>query len=77
MVGCSKWIYYADSSPVRDTGSFWLMKSTVEGGSSIVVRSDNGWVAQSPRTTSPLYYVVPLENLNGLLDYELRVARPE
>jgi hypothetical protein len=24
-----------------------------------------------------LYYVVPLENLNGGLDYELRTARPE
>ena len=26
---------------------------------------------------SALYYVVPLQNLNGSLDYELRVARPE
>ena len=26
---------------------------------------------------SALYYMVPLQNLNGSLDYELRVARPE
>jgi len=75
--GDSKWIYYADSSPVRDTGSFRLMKSTVEGGSSIVVRSDNARGPALPPDDSALYYVVPLENLNGLLDYELRVARPE
>ena len=75
--GDSKWLYYADSSPVRDTGSFRLMKSTVEGGSSIVVRSDNARGPALPPYNSALYYVVPLENLNGLLDYELRVARPE
>src|SRR4029077_2756744 len=75
--GDSEWIYYADSSPVRDTGSFRLMKSTVEGGSSIVVRSDNARGPALAPDGSALYYVVPLENLNGLLDYELRVARPE
>jgi len=75
--GDSKWLYYADSSPVRDTGSFRLMKSPVEGGSSVVVRSDNARGPALPLDDSALYYVVPLENLNGLLDYELRVARPE
>jgi hypothetical protein len=62
---------------VHDTGSFRLLKSPVEGGASIVVRSDNARGPALPPDDSALYYVVPLENLNGLLDYELRVARPE
>ena len=73
----SKWLYYAESSPVRDTGSFRLMKAPVEGGAAVLVRSDN---ARGPAVAvdgSALYYIVPLQNLNGLLDYELRVARPE
>ena len=75
--GDSKWLYYAESSPVRNTGSFRMMKTPIEGGATVLVRSDN---ARGPATTpdgSALYYVVPLQNLNGLLDYELRAARPE
>jgi Tol biopolymer transport system component len=75
--GDSKWLYYAESSPVRDTGSFRMMKTPIEGGATMLVRSDN---ARGPATApdgSALYYVVPLQNLNGLLDYELRAARPE
>ncbi|MBZ5550722.1 MAG: protein kinase [Acidobacteriia bacterium] len=75
--GDSKWLYYAESSPVRETGSFRMMKVPVEGGPAVLVRSDN---ARGPAVSpdgSALYYVVPLQNLNGLLDYELRVARPE
>src|SRR5579863_4476133 len=75
--GDSKWLYYTESSPVRDTGSFRLMKAPVEGGAAVLVRTDN---ARGPAVAidgSVLYYIVPLQNLNGLLDYELRVARPE
>ena len=75
--GDSKWLYYADSSPVRPTGSFRLLKSPVDGGAAAVVRSDNARGPALAPDGSALYYVVPLENLNGLLDYELRVARPE
>jgi Tol biopolymer transport system component len=75
--GDSKWLYYADSSPFRETGSYRLMKSPVDGGSAVVVRSDNARGPALAPDGSALYYVVPLENLNGLLDYELRVARPE
>jgi Tol biopolymer transport system component len=53
------------------------MKSPVDGGPPAVVRTDN---ARAPAVTadgSALFYVVPLQNLNGWLDYELRVARPE
>ncbi len=75
--GDSKWLYYAESSPVRDTGSFRMMKVPVEGGSAVLVRSDNARGPALAPDGSALYYVVPLQNLNGLLDYELRVARPE
>ena len=73
----SKWLYYADSSPVRATGSFRLLKSPVDGGAAVTVRTDNARGPALAPDGSTLYYVVPLENLNGLLDYELRAARPE
>jgi Tol biopolymer transport system component len=53
------------------------MKSPVEGGAAVLVRSDNARVPAVAVDGSALYYIVPLQNLNGLLDYELRVARPE
>ena len=75
--GDSKWLYYAESSPVRETGSYRMMKAPVEGGPAVLVRSDNARGPAVAPDGSSLYYVVPLQNLNGLLDYELRVARPE
>ena len=75
--GDSKWLYYSDSSPVRPTGGFRMLKSPVEGGAAVIVRSDNARAAALAPDGSGLYYIVPLENLNGVLDYELRVARPE
>jgi Tol biopolymer transport system component len=75
--GDSKWLYYSESSPFEPTGSFRLMKMPAGGGTPVVVRTDN---ARGPAVAfdgSALYYVVPLQNLNGSLDYELRVARPE
>ncbi|MBZ5721203.1 MAG: protein kinase [Acidobacteriia bacterium] len=73
----SKWLYYSESSPVRATGSFRLMKAPIEGGDAVLVRSDNARGPALAPDGSALYYVVPLQNLNGSLDYELRVARPE
>ena len=75
--GDSKWIYYSESSPVQATGSFRLMKSPIEGGTAVVVRTDNARGPALAPDGSALYYIVPLQNLNGSLDYELRVARPE
>jgi Tol biopolymer transport system component len=75
--GDGKWLYYSESSPIQETGSFRLMKIAVGGGSPVIVRTDN---AQGPAVAadgSSLYYVVPLQNLNGSREYELRVARPE
>jgi Tol biopolymer transport system component/DNA-binding winged helix-turn-helix (wHTH) protein len=74
--GDSKWLYYSDWSPVRTTGGV-LMKVPVSGGTPVVVRTDNARGPAVAPDGSALYYVVPLQNLNGSLDYELRVARPE
>ncbi len=75
--GDSKWIYYSESSPVKDTGSFRLMKIPTEGGTAVLVRTDNARGPAPSPDGNGLYYTVPLQNLNGSLDYELRVARPE
>jgi eukaryotic-like serine/threonine-protein kinase len=74
--GDSRWLYYSESSPARSTGSFRLMKVAVEGGEPVVVRTDNARGPAVAPDGSALFYVVPLQNLNGSLDYELRVARP-
>ena len=73
----SKWLYYSESSPLLPTGSFRLMKSPIAGGPAVVVRTDNARGPAIAPDGTALYYVVPLQNLNGSLDYELRVARPE
>jgi serine/threonine protein kinase/Tol biopolymer transport system component len=75
--GDSKWLYYSESSPVQATASFRLMKIPAAGGPAVLVRSDNARGPAVAPDGSALYYVVPLQNLNGSLDYELRVARPE
>jgi Tol biopolymer transport system component len=53
------------------------MKIPVEGGTPVLVRSDNARGPAPAPDGSALYYAVPLQNLNGSQDYELRVARPE
>ena len=75
--GDSKWLYYSESSPLEPTGSFRLMKIPVGGGTPVVVRTDNARGPAVAPDGSALYYAVSLQNLNGSLDYELRVARPE
>jgi Tol biopolymer transport system component len=75
--GDSKWLYYAESPSLRPARGFRLMKAPVEGGAAIVVRTDNSAGPALASDGSALYYLVPLQNLNGSLDYELRVARPE
>jgi eukaryotic-like serine/threonine-protein kinase len=75
--GDSKWLYFSESSPVRKTGGYRLMKLPLEGGPAVLVRSDNARGPAPAPDGSGVYYVVPLQNLNGSLDYELRVARPD
>lgn len=74
--GDSKWLYYAAYSTARKTEAL-LMKVPVGGGSPVVVRTDNARAPALAPDGSALYYTVPLQNLNGSQDYELRAARPE
>ena len=75
--GDSKWLYYSEFSSMQNAGGTRLMKIPVDGGTPVVVRSDNARGPAPASDGSALYYMVPLQNLNGSLDYELRVARPE
>ena len=61
---------------MRGTGGL-LTKVPVEGGPPVVVRTDNARGPALARMAPALFYVVPLQNLNGSQDYELRAARPE
>ena len=72
-----KFLYYSESSPVVATGNFRLMKAPVDGGAAVSVRNDNALGPAPAPDGSALYYIVPLQNLNGSLDYEVRVAKPE
>jgi len=52
-------------------------KILAEGGEPITVRTDNALGCAIARDGSSLYYAVPLANVNGVSDFEIRVARPE
>ncbi|HEV8131942.1 MAG TPA: protein kinase [Acidobacteriota bacterium] len=68
-----RWLYHA----VSEQGITNLRKTPAEGGATVKIRSEN---AQAPAVApdgSALYYVVPLANINGVSDMEIRVARPE
>ncbi len=68
-----RWLYYT----VNRGGNYQIEKIPTEGGTATVVRTDN---ATSPLTAadgSALYYVVSLAGVDGVADYEIRVARPE
>jgi Tol biopolymer transport system component len=71
------WIYYALGSPTRASEGSQLLKMPAEGGPSILIRTDNAIAPSVAPDGSALYYVVPLQQVNGVLDYEIRVARPE
>jgi Tol biopolymer transport system component/DNA-binding winged helix-turn-helix (wHTH) protein len=67
------WLYYT----AREGDVFQLLKVAVDGGTPTTVRNDNAWSSAITADGSTLYYVVPLQNVTGVVDYEIRVARPE
>jgi eukaryotic-like serine/threonine-protein kinase len=71
--GDSRWIYYA----VTRDGVYHIEKIPAEGGQPITVRTDNAMGCAIARDGSALYYAVPLANVNGVSDFEIRFARPE
>jgi Tol biopolymer transport system component len=69
----SRWLYYTK----QNGDGYQILKTEVAGGGSAIVRTDNGWSSAITRDGSALYYIVPLLNVNGSADYEVRVARPD
>ena len=67
------WIYYT----AREGDVFQILKVAVDRGTPTTVRNDNAWSSAISADGSTFYYVVPLQNVTGVLDYEIRVARPE
>jgi Tol biopolymer transport system component/DNA-binding winged helix-turn-helix (wHTH) protein len=68
-----RWLYYT-----KQTGdTYQILKTEVAYGASVVVRTDNGWSSAIAPDGSALYYMVPLLNVNGIADHEVRVARPD
>ena len=68
-----RWLYYT-----KQKGDvFQILKAEVSSGISTIVRTDNGWSSAVAPDGSALYYIVPLLSVNGITDYEVRVARPD
>src|SRR5882724_2275971 len=68
-----KWVYYA----VPTDNGYRMEKISPDGGRPIVVRTDNAMGAAISPDGSTLYYLSPQENLTGVPDYEVRMARPD
>ena len=63
--------------PVSGTREGLGLVEGFRGDVLVWLRTDNARGPAVAPDGSAVYYVVPLQNLNGLLDYELRAARPE
>jgi Tol biopolymer transport system component len=75
--GDARFLYYSEALPTAGSNSNRLMKIPVDGGTPVAVRNDAATGPAPSFDGSSLYYVIALENLNGGLDFELRVTRPE
>jgi Tol biopolymer transport system component len=73
----SKWLYYSADSPTKAQARFDLLKVPAEGGTAQKIRVDGGSGPMLSPDGQTLYYVVPLPDVSGLQDYEVRKARPE
>jgi serine/threonine protein kinase/Tol biopolymer transport system component len=69
----SKWLYYAVPTEV----GYRIEKISPDGGPPVVVRTDNAIGPAMSPDNSTLYYSSPQENLTGVTDYEVRMARPD
>ena len=67
-----RWVYYS-----RDTGNtICIEKLAIDGGPAIPIRCDNA-NASAPTADGALYFVNLLLKTNGIVDHEIRRARPE
>jgi Tol biopolymer transport system component len=67
-----KWLYYYDYPAGK-----YLRKISVDGGSSVIVRTDNGSRPAIAPDGATLYYVIELPVVTGGSDLEFRAAQPE
>ena len=74
----ARWIYFTSSlNTSAGVEALRLSKVGVDGGEPVVVRPE---LALSPAPSpdgSALYFIVPLESVNGVNDFDVRVASPE
>jgi eukaryotic-like serine/threonine-protein kinase len=75
--GDARFLYYSEASPTTASNSNRLMKIPIAGGAPITVRNDGANAPAPSSDGTTLYYVAPLANQAGGLDFEVRVARPE
>ncbi len=68
-----RWLYYTK----QNGDAYQILKTEVVRDGSTIVRTDNGWSSAIAPDDSALYYIVPLLNVNGIHDHEVRVARPD
>jgi eukaryotic-like serine/threonine-protein kinase len=73
----SHWAYYSTQVDLNNPSSSRLMKKRLPDGETVEVRSDLAAAPAFSPDDSILYYTKTLEPVNGLWDYEIRVARPE
>jgi serine/threonine protein kinase len=73
----SRWIYYSNVSPAQSITDYKLSKVPVAGGNPIVVRTDEAMASSLSADGSTLYFSIPLQNENGIQDFDIRVAKPE
>jgi len=73
----SHWAYYSPIYDRRNPSVYRLMKKPLPDGPAIGVRGDLAIAPALSPDDSTLYYLKTLEPVNGLWDYEIRVARPE
>ena len=66
-------VYYSR----RTDDAICIEKMSIEGGPAISVRCDNAVAAAPAPDGSALYFANYLAKTNGIVDYELRGARPE
>lgn len=72
--GDSRWLYYSSASDAKSI----LYKIPSGGGDPVPVRKDEPGSLPSPAADgSSVSFVVPLKNLNGTSDFDIRIARPE
>jgi len=67
-----RWLYYA----VDRNGNFEIYKVLADGAQRVLVRNDNS-LNPVPTLDGSLYHLTLLADVNGLADYEVRLARPE